>query len=158
MARKTRDITIEKGRDQGKTFRIQEMPVSRADKWANVLLASAARGGVDVRSMDFQKMAEVFNINDSAEDAIKAGRNIDVVGGILELANLSIAAIGNITADVFQASMDELVEACVEVVPSGGKPREMISIDDEIEDLKTLWILRKEAFALHVDFLEQGNS
>ena len=44
-----------------------------------------------------------------------------------------------------QSLLDQLIEDCVQVVPTGGAARPMLSIDDEIEDLKTLWTLRKEA-------------
>ena len=36
--------------------------------------------------------------------------------------------------------------------------REFDTIDEEIEDIKTLWMLRKEAFLLHIDFLADGSS
>ena len=48
MARKTKTLVIESGRDQGKSFLITEMPVTRADKWANTALLAMLRGGVDI--------------------------------------------------------------------------------------------------------------
>ena len=48
MARKTKTVVIESGRDNGKIFLVTEMPVTKADKWANTALLAMMRGGVDV--------------------------------------------------------------------------------------------------------------
>lgn len=37
-------------------------------------------------------------------------------------------------------------------IPSGGSPRQFLSIDDELESLLTLESLRKEALLIHIDF------
>ena len=45
MARKTKTVVIESGRDEGKSFLVTEMPVTKADKWANsALLAIIVTG------------------------------------------------------------------------------------------------------------------
>jgi hypothetical protein len=117
MARKIKDVTIDVGRDAGKTFRITEMPVTKADKWANTALLA-----------------------------------------MLELARVVIAGLGNVTETVGQDLLDQLINECVQALPSGGSVRPFLSVDDEIEDVKTLWILRKESFLLHIDFLAEGSS
>lgn len=147
MARKTKTVTIESGRDQGKSFLITEMPVTKADKWANTALLAMMRGGVDVGNVDFG----------SVRDSI-TGQSIDPTGGMLELARISIAGLGNVTEQVGQDLLDQLINDCIKVVSSSGVARELLSIDEEIEDLKTLWVLRKEAFLLHIDFLADGSS
>lgn len=146
MARKTKVVPIESGRDQGKSFLITEKPVTQGDKWANRALLAMMRGGVDVGGVDF------YGIRDAM-----TGQSIDPTGGMLELARISIAGLGNVTEQVGQELLDELLD-CVQVIPSGGSARSMLSIDDEIEDLKTLWTLRKAAFLLHIDFLAEGSS
>lgn len=158
MARKTKTVLATFGRDDGKSFLITELSATQGDAWANKTLSAAAQGGVDVRNMEFQKIAEIMNINGEGKKAIEEGRPVDIVGGMLELANLSITALGNIEYEVLQEQLDTLIERCVQVLPSGGIPRPLLSIDDEIEEIATLWLLRKEAFTLHVDFLAQGNS
>ena len=150
MARKTKTVVIESGRDNGKSFLVTEMPVTKADKWANTALLAMMRGGVDVGGVNFELIGNTLMPSDAPK--------IDVSGGMLELARISIAGLGNVTEAVGQSLLDQLIEDCVQVVPTGGAARPMLSIDDEIEDLKTLWTLRKEAFILHIDFLADGSS
>lgn len=150
MARKTKTLVIESGRDQGKSFLITEMPVTRADKWANTALLAMLRGGVDVGNVNFGLIADTIGAGDAPK--------IDPMGGMLELARITIAGLGNVTETVGQELLDQLINDCVQVISSGGVVRQMLSIDDEIEDLKTLWMLRKESFLLHIDFLAEGSS
>ena len=152
MARKTKTLVIESGRDQGKSFLITEMPVTRADKWANTALLAMLRGGVDVGSVNFGLIADTLQKKEG--DAPE----IDSMGGMLELARITIAGLGNVTETVGQELLDQLINDCAQVISSGGVVRQMLSIDDEIEDLKTLWMLRKESFLLHIDFLADGSS
>ena len=151
MARKTKTITLEKGRDKGKSFLITEMPVTRADKWANTALLAMLRGGVDVGDVNFPLIVDTIT---SKDDDPK----IDPMGGMLELARITIAGLGNVTETVGQELLDQLINDCAQVISSGGVVRQMLSIDDEIEDLKTLWMLRKESLLLHIDFLADGSS
>lgn len=131
MARKTKDITIESGRDAGKSFRITEMPILQADKWAQRALFAIARAGVDTSSI---------NMN----------------GGMLEMARLALDVVGKIDPEVGGDLLDELL-SCVQIIPTGGVPRSLV-MDSDIEDIKTLFVLRKEVLALHIDFLKSGNS
>ena len=150
MARKTKTLVIESGRDQGKSFLITEMPVTRADKWANTALLAMLRGGVDDGNLNFGLIADTIGVGDAPK--------IDPMGGMLELARITIAGLGNVTETVGQELLDQLINDCAQVISSGGVVRQMLSIDDEIEDLKTLWMLRKESFLLHIDFLADGSS
>lgn len=131
MARKTKDITIESGRDAGKSFRITEMPILQADKWAQRAIFAIARAGVDTSSI---------NMN----------------GGMLEMARLALDVVGKIDPEVGGDLLDELL-SCVQIIPTGGIPRSLV-MDSDIEDIKTLFVLRKEVLALHIDFLKNGNS
>lgn len=159
MARKTKTVVIESGRDQGKSFLVTEMPVTKADKWANTALLAMMRGGVDVGGVNFPLIVDTLQSSFDEVAGKKVLRpKIDPAGGMLELARISIAGLGNVTETVGQALLDQLIDDCVQVVPTGGAARPMLSVDDEIEDLKTLWTLRKEAFILHIDFLAEGSS
>ena len=129
MSLKTKTITIEKGRDEGKTFVITEMPITKADNWAMRALFAIANGGIDI---------EGINPN----------------MGMLGLAQVAIKALSGIKPDVGIPLLDELLE-CVQVLPSGGNARALI-IDSDIKDLSTMFTLRKEALAIHIDFLTQG--
>lgn len=128
---KTKEVLIESGRDEGKKFLVTEMPLLKADRWAQRALLALAGGGVDATSLDMN-------------------------GGMLEMAKFAFKSIGGIDPETGAALLDELLE-CVQIVPSGGTPRE-IEFDSDIEDLQTLWVLRKESLFLHTSFLTPGNS
>lgn len=131
MARKTKTIHIDTGRDKGKTFLITEMPIMQADKWAQRALFALAGSGIDTAG-----------INPS--------------GGMLEMAKLAIGVISKIDPQIGGELLDELL-TCVQIVPSGGLARSL-DIESDIEDLKTLFELRKAALLVHIDFLTDGNS
>ena len=129
--RKERTYTIESGRDAGKTFLIKEMSVIQADKWAQRALFAIGKSGVDAS-------------------------NLDLNGGMLEMAKFAFSAVGGIDPEFGGDLLDELL-TCVQLVLSGCVPRTVL-IEDDIEDVKTLYLLRKEVLAIHLDFLMQGNS
>ncbi|MEY0216857.1 hypothetical protein AB7W58_20970 [Providencia rettgeri] len=129
MALKSKTITIEKGRDEGKTYLITEMPISKADNWAMRALFAIANGGVDLESVNPNM-------------------------GMLGMANVAIKALAGIDPKVGIPLLDELLE-CVQVVPSGGNARALL-LDSDVKDLTTMFTLRKEALAIHLDFLVQG--
>ena len=136
MARKTKDLVIADGRDKGKTFVITEMSVIDADNWANRALLAMLRGGVDVGNLNFS--------------------NINTSGGMLELARVVIAGLGIMQEQIATDLLNELLD-CARIVPSGGTPRD-IHLDSDIESIKTLWQIRKEALMIHIDFLTDGSS
>ena len=136
MARKKKDLVIADGRDKGKTFVITEMSVIDADNWANRALLAMIRGGVDVGNLDFS--------------------NINTSGGMLELARVVIAGLGNMQEKIATDLLNELLD-CARIVPSGGTPRDIL-LDSDIESIKTLWQIRKEALMIHIDFLTDGSS
>ncbi|MEY0432404.1 hypothetical protein AB7V88_21790 [Providencia rettgeri] len=129
MALKSKTITIEKGRDEGMTYLITEMPISKADHWAMRALFAIANGGVDLESVNPNM-------------------------GMLGMANVAIKALAGIDPKVGIPLLDELLE-CVQVVPSGGNARALL-LDSDVKDLTTMFTLRKEALAIHLDFLVQG--
>lgn len=129
MSLKTKTITIEKGRDEGKIFVITEMPITKADNWAMRALFAIANGGIDI---------EGINPN----------------MGMLGMAQVAIKALSGIKPDVGIPLLDELLE-CVQVLPSSGNARALI-IDSDIKDLSTMFTLRKEVLSIHIDFLTQG--
>ena len=150
MARKTKTITLEKGRDKGKSFLITEMPVTRADKWANKALCNLLKAGIDPKAVNVNLL---INTIDPSQEV-----KIDKMGGMLELATLLGRAVGGIPYEILQDLKDELIDECVQIIPSGGSPRQFLSIDDELESLLTLESLRKEALLIHIDFLADGSS
>ena len=150
MARKTKTLVIDSGRDEGKSFLITEMPVTRADKWANKALCNLLKAGIDPKAVNVNLLINTIDPNQEVK--------IDRMGGMLELATLLGRAVGGIPYEILQDLKDELIDECVQIIPSGGSPRQFLSIDDELESLLTLESLRKEALLIHIDFLADGSS
>ncbi|PHM30027.1 hypothetical protein [Xenorhabdus innexi] len=126
---KSKTITIESGRDKGKTFVITEMPVVKADDWAMRALFTIANGGVDIGDIRPEM-------------------------GMMAITNVAIKALSNIRAADGIPLLNELLD-CVQIVPSGGNAR-AIEFNADIRDVKTLFLLRKEALTIHIDFFTQG--
>ena len=127
MALKTKTLVIENGRDKGKKFIIEEMPLLKADRWASRALIALSGAGLTVP---------------------------DPKEGILGVASIALSAFKNIPEETALSLMNELLD-CVSITPEGGAPRKLdLSFDSEyIEDISTLWKLRYEALLLHIDFL-----
>lgn len=132
MARKTKTLTIDKGRDEGKTFLITEMPLLKADKWASKALFALMRGGQGIEG-------------------------IDPKNGMMEMAKVAISAFKNLNNDEGMELINELLFDCVQIVPTGGEPRQ-VEWESEVEDISTMFNLRLESFKIHIDFLIAGSS
>ena len=130
MALKTKQITIEHGRDKGRVFLITEMPAAHADNWAMRALIALANGGVDLGGLSPQQ-------------------------GMMGMAGVALDALGRLKADDAIPLLNELLD-CVQIIPEGGKPRQLNMDFNDVEDFTTLWRLRKEVFALHTDFLQHA--
>ena len=135
MARKEIDITLDEsaGRDAGKTFRIVEMPASRAEEWAVKALLALADGG---------------NIE-----------GLDPSQGVAGLAKAGIKALSGLTWDKAAPLYAELM-TCVSIVskddPKVTAKLTPSTIDAQVEEIGTLLKLRLEALKLHVGFLQGG--
>ena len=126
MALKTKEVVIDKGRDKGVKFLITEMPVAKADRWATRLILALAGGGVEVPNPQL---------------------------GMLAIVNVAMSAFKNIPEERLLPLMDELLD-CVQIIPEGGQPRKLNLEFNDIQDLTTLFKLRKEVLELHFDFLK----
>lgn len=130
MALKTKQITIENGRDKGRVFLITEMSAAHADNWAMRALIALANGGVDLGNLSPQQ-------------------------GMMGMAGVALDALGRLKADDAIPLLNELLD-CVQIIPEGGQPRPLNMDFNDVEDFTTLWRLRKEVFALHTDFLQHA--
>lgn len=130
MALKTKQITIENGRDKGRVFLITEMSAAHADNWAMRALIALANGGVDLGGLSPQQ-------------------------GMMGMARVALDALGRLKADDAIPLLNELLD-CVQIIPEGGRPRPLNMDFNDVEDFTTLWRLRKEVFALHTDFLQHA--
>ncbi len=130
MARKTASFTVEdEGRDKGKHFLLTEMPATRAEDWAiRVMLALGAA-------------------------------NVEIPDGALQLGMAALAEIGlkklfAIKAETIRPLLTELME-CIEFVPNPQKPQTKLAyplFETQIEEVKTLLLLKWEVLKLHLDF------
>lgn len=130
MARKTNTYVVaSEGRDKGKTFLLTEMPATKAEDWAiRVMFALGAA-------------------------------NVEIPDGALQLGMAALAEIGlkklfAINANLMRPLLGELME-CVEFVPNPQKPQVKLShpmFESQIEEVKTLLMLKWEVLKLHLDF------
>lgn len=131
--RKEKDVPIpvEPGnRDSGKLFHIKEMPASQAEKWANRAIIAVGNSGANV-------------------DYVRGG-------GMAGLALLGFQALFGIKEPIALELLDEMFQ-CVSIKPdksnpSFSRPLNPNSDAEDIEEVKTRWILRAEVFALHTGF------
>jgi len=133
MARKTKEITItaQGSRDKGKTFVIKELPAAEGEDWAMRALRLAQRSGADIP------------------------------GGV-QAGMAGIAAIGILTVLEGSSNIDELrplfadMMRCVKILTDRAtynlRPLIEDGINDDIEEIGTRILLRKEWLNLHLDF------
>lgn len=123
--RKVKDITIEtEGRDRGKSFVITEMPAMQTERWATRALQGLTASGVDL-----------------PDDAI--------AGGGAALAAYGVRALGKIEFATLETLLAEMM-ACVQI-REPAITRALTA--DDVEEIGTLLLLRREWFGVHFDFL-----
>lgn len=124
--RKTQDVKIEEAssRDSGKTFRITEMPPRQAEKWAIRALLAAAKAGIEL------------------PDDIAAG------GAMRAIGYVGLQAITGLDFADAEPLLDEML-ACVQIVE---KAIVRPLTEDDVEEVRTLILLRKAVLELHVGF------
>lgn len=128
MARKTLTIAIDaEGRDKGKTFLLTEMPASKGEKWAARALLALARGGIEVPE--------------------------NIAGlGLAGIAIVGVQALSGLEWELAEPLMDEMF-ACIQIIPDASRPAVVRGlVEDDIEEIKTRIMLRKEILTLHVEF------
>lgn len=138
MGRRTKHVPItEEGRDKGKTFLITEMAPSKAEAWAYRVLLALANSNA--------QMPEGFEQTGMA--------------GLAQIGLRGLMGLPWIVAEPLLKEMFECVQICPEpknlaftraLEPAGGDG------DYDIEEVTTRIKLRKEIFALHVDFSSAG--
>ncbi len=131
MARKVQSVTIsqaENNRDSGKVFILTEMPASQAEEWALRALSALAGSGVDV------------------PDDI-------ATSGMQGVFRMGLAAFGGLPWDKAKPLLGEMF-ACVRIQPNPSNPDIVRSlVEDDIEEISTRILLRKNLLTLHVGFL-----
>lgn len=130
-------ITIDSGRDKGKTFVVREMSATKLEKWAaRALLA-------------------LFNGNVPADIARQArGSNAAA------LAQSALSGLGGVKWELVEPLYDELL-SCVSRVPDPGAPDVRVPLspanaDAHVQDVGTLLRLRVAALEVCFDFFGAG--
>jgi hypothetical protein len=131
--RKTKTVTITaKGRDQHKQFFLTEMSAEQGEAWGMRALLALARSGVDL-----------------PEDFLSMGLAGMAIVGVQALAGLQWAEAKPLLAEM----MD-----CVTIIPDPARPEvKRPRVEDDIEEISTLLLLRKEMIGLHLDFFMDGD-
>lgn len=127
MARKVQDYTADAGRDQGKLFRLTEMPATQAEKWAAKAFLALAKSGVDI------------------PDNIASA-------GLAGVAAMGVKAFGGMSFADAEPLMDEMMRCVQRVVDPSNPTFARALIEDDIEEVQTRLKIRMELFKLHVDF------
>jgi hypothetical protein len=126
--RKTINITIQdEGRDKGKVFVLTEKPAIQADKWGIRALLALSKSGVPI-PQEFMEM------------------------GIIGVLAVGIHRLAGVSFADLEPLLDEML-TCVEIMPTPARPDVIRALlPDDIEEVKTLQILRMEVFRLHTGF------
>jgi len=125
MARKQKTITISApGRDKGKVFLITELSATDAEEWAGRAMFALMNAGVE--------------IPDNIAQA-----------GLAGLATIGLKALQTLKFEQAKPLFDKMME-CVEVDMGRAGTRRLD--DDDIEEVATRLLLRREIVALHLDF------
>lgn len=132
MARKEIYVTIQEGRDQGKVFKVTEAPAMQTDKWIMRVTLALNKNGAVIPD-------EIMNL----------GLVGLIVGGIHKLSGVDWQDL--------EPLLDEMM-SCVTLVPTPSQPAivRKVMVDD-IEEVQTFSLLRKEVFQLHVGFLSPAD-
>lgn len=127
MGRKEVDYSATEGRDAGKRFKITEMPAMQAEKWGARFFLALAKSGVDIPQ-------------DIAQQ------------GMAGVAIVALRTLGGLDWKLAEPLLDEMF-ACVQIyLPGDMSQTRKPSAQDDIEEVKTIWDLRKEVLELHLGF------
>ena len=136
--RKEKNIVID---DRGKslTFKIREMSALQLEGWiarAGILLAGT--GILDETRVDVRNAGEI------------------AAGVARAVGESGISALGRLDYDKARPLLDELLSCCSRVDAGVEQPLTPDVLEGFIEDVRTLFTLRKEALALNFGFFAQG--
>lgn len=139
--RKEKIITVD---DRGRqlTFKIKEMPALKLESW--ILRAAMLLAGSGVMDNGLAKRAK------DASNAMQTAEAMESVGGLL--AEQGLKGLASIEYDKAEPLLAELLECCSRV--DAGIEQKMTPdiVDAVIEDVRTLFTLRKEAFMINFGF------
>ena len=128
--RKELDYQADYGRDAGKMFRITEMAALEIDRWCLRAFFTLLNTGVEI-----------------PEDVTSMG-----LAGLL---SLGLNAFSKVPYEAALPLWDELL-CHVKYMPATKQPNiTRPLIEEDVEEVATLWKLRKAVFDLHIAFLKK---
>lgn len=135
MGRRSELVTLTDGRDRGKQFRIDEMYADSGERWALRALLAISRSGVNVPPGLFE----------NGWAGLAAMMPYLFVIGFQGLSGAKWEEI--------EPLLNEMM-ACITFQPPGGYPTQPLGVGPafQIEEVKSLLLLRKKVLELHVDF------
>jgi len=127
MARRIEEFKVEAvGRDKGKIFILTEMSAFATEKWAAKALLAVMKSGVDIPD-------DVMN------------------SGTAGLASIAISAFGGVPPESLLELLDEMM-TCVQCIPDPRNPLPRKLVDEDIEEVTTIFEIRKRLLNLHLGF------
>lgn len=126
--RKEIDVVItEEGRDRDKVFHIREMPAYQVEKWALRAVLALGRAGAEI------------------PEGLQAA-------GLAGLAYAGLNGIIKLPFEDAEPLLDEMM-TCVTIKPDPARPEVTRALwPDDIEEIATMFKLRKEVVSLHTGF------
>lgn len=145
--RKEKTVTID-DRGTSLTFKIKEMPALKLESWIlRAVMLLAGSGLLDKELADRAK--EAANSMQTAEAMSSVGSFVTEHG---------LKALASVEYEKAEPLLAELLACCSRV--DGGVEQRLdnpVVVEGIISDVRTLFKLRKEAFALNFDFFVQGS-
>jgi hypothetical protein len=125
--RKEKDYNATHGRDINKRFKITEMPAMKAEKWAARFFLALAKSGIDIPP--------------------------DIVSqGMAGVAIVALRTLGGVEFTAAEPLMDEMFQCVSIYLPNNDMMTRPPTGQDDIEEVQTIYELRKEVIELHLGF------
>lgn len=133
--RKEQVITIANGRDAGKRFKLVEMGAYQTEAWLTRALLVLMSGNAELKDDD------------------------NGLAGLAKIANQGLSLLSKVEYAKAKPLIDDLM-ACCYYLPEKTDTQVQLTpnnIDSIVEDVKTLFELKKAVFGLHFDFFQKGD-
>lgn len=141
--RKIKEIKIETdNRDKGKRFRITEMSACAQERWAAKAVCALLNSGL--------ALPEGVTVED-----------LQGSSGLAKILSMGVKAFSNLKYELAEPLYTELLQCCEYLGTQGetiSRPLDEVTADEVIEEVSTLFTLRKEVLKLHFDFLSIGGN
>lgn len=146
MARRTKDIVIDGGRDDKKVFRITEMSADAAEWWAFRVLQALAANGIDIDDLT-SGIKEGIAVS-KAQDGAKVDLS-EYQAPLAKVMRGGLNAISKIPPEQAKPILDEMM-GCASLVLADKSTRDLFPGD--IEDIQTRFKLRLAFAEVHFGF------